>query len=735
MASQEEDFSLGRLLDVKFNEIHARLDKFQAAIDTKADDVKLQGVDLAVQGLQDQAETASGQVSKLEEVLKSKANAQDVPTVPQFHSLVDAVQQKAEVTEVPTNSQLEAVKKLLDMKIDSPAVESIKDALECQLRAHATEFQASREAASNEAKKHMQELDDLRVEVARKAETSAVPTFQQLELRLGDKADVSAVPTYEQMQAMLQILELKADSAKVPTLSDLKALEEVVSSKASTSQVPTLANFELLLQHRSQVDAELRRMQEELARKADTGDVATALEVQLLNRMLQNKAESKDTPTLSQFQILTTNLENKADRWDVPSMSEFAAVNGSTVKMHAFEDLQRIVDQKADAESVHSRTELGRLLAEVASKEEFEKLKEETKRKADASDVPTNESIQMWKKDVASCASIRVLNQALHMKANSNIVATKEEIQALQQLLLSKADISSVPNWKDFHALNDRVMKKADRDMVPSTAQFQSLNSTVAKMMDGDSVEPLLKRRRGGAEEEKEEAPKIPATSAMMPFGMQRRHTASEVPPPAPKEAGPGTPARRVTTKSPATPGAAPAPMSPQVPKTPTLAAKLGQGVAAPSTPGLGSKRAVATPARAQTPARGRSYSPPGVTPAPLEHAPLLSPTIAELFESFDADMGEDHTKPEGRSTRAQASPRAKSMDSVRSPIIGKSLLADLDMEKKEDKASRSWPKSRTPKAQDEKRQPNGRVPKVKDGPKKGMQKIWNRTLGIWEEP
>ncbi|CAE7864995.1 unnamed protein product, partial [Symbiodinium sp. KB8] len=57
----------------------------------------------------------------------------------------------AEVTEVPTNSQLEAVKKLLDMKIDSPAVESIKEALESQLRAHASEFQASREAAATEA--------------------------------------------------------------------------------------------------------------------------------------------------------------------------------------------------------------------------------------------------------------------------------------------------------------------------------------------------------------------------------------------------------------------------------------------------------------------------------------------------------------------------------------------------------------------------------------------------------
>ncbi|CAE7759698.1 unnamed protein product, partial [Symbiodinium microadriaticum] len=148
-----------------------------------------------------------------------------------FHSLVDAVQQKAEVTEVPTNSQLEAVKKLLDMKIDSPAVESIKEALESQLRAHASEFQASREAAATEAKKQMQELDDLRVEVARKADNSAVPTLQQLELRLGDKADLSAVPTYEQMQA---VLVLQAHQCDVTNLAGALPVMQAVLTYASS---------------------------------------------------------------------------------------------------------------------------------------------------------------------------------------------------------------------------------------------------------------------------------------------------------------------------------------------------------------------------------------------------------------------------------------------------------------------------------------------------------------------
>ncbi|CAE7900244.1 unnamed protein product [Symbiodinium microadriaticum] len=45
----------------------------------------------------------------------------------------------------------------------------------------------------------------------------------------------------------------------------------------------------------------------------------------------------------------------------------------------------------------------------------------------------------------------------------------------------------------------------------------------------------------------------------------------------------------------------------------------------------------------------------------------------AELFESFDADVDE-------------ASPRAQSLDSARSPIFGKPVMADLDMEKKEEK-------------------------------------------------
>ncbi|CAJ1336408.1 unnamed protein product [Effrenium voratum] len=506
--------TVGNLLDDRLSKLQARME----AMEQQQQDKEMQLMQLLAGKANVQEAASRQQLEELSQALNSKAEADEVATPQQVLAIYDALQNKAEASEVPTTAQLEVLKRILELKADSASAASkaelaaAKDELVAQMRATAASSRESLQEAAESASAKCAQLA-LQLQGLQYLESKVQAHDSNLELidaKLQDKADASEVPTNGRLQAVMKMLVLKADAARVPSITEFQELVEQLQSaqKAKQQLDETMEQLQQRLQNKAEA-LELRRLGEELQRKADLGEVATALEVQLLNGALQSKAESKDVATLEQLQALSKAVENKADSWDVPSLPEFRALDQHLrrcAETQHLEQLKTVLQQKADAETVVRREDFEQLMTEVQGKatreevpckEEFDLLKAGVELKANTSEVPTLQSFQALLKDVPSRAAIMVLNQALHSKANVCAVPTKEELKVLTDVLSSKADLNMVPTWKDFHALRDRVQRKADREAVPSTAQFQTLNATVAKISEGRD---MLKRRRESPE-------------------------------------------------------------------------------------------------------------------------------------------------------------------------------------------------------------------------------------------
>ncbi|CAK9057054.1 unnamed protein product [Durusdinium trenchii] len=576
--------SLGHLLDDKLAELLQRLESCEAQLR--------------------RSETALGakgeELDKLKELLTGKISELQA----QIEDLAQALRRKADLSDTATLFQLEAVKKILELKANRnevPQKETVVELQESTLSNSKSleEVQTTLSAAKS---RFSQQINELQQSVHTKAEQCLVPSLELFQLRLAEKADVTAVPTNEQLKVVMKILQMKADAEQVPRLSDFQALgQSVLELGGLKAQLEALQALVL------QKESELQNLQRIVQHKADVGEVATSLEVQLLNGKLEGKAEAKDTPTLLQFQALSKTMENKADSWDVPTLAEFRAMD-HLLRKHgdlagSVEELQKLLQQ------VVTKQCFEKLMKEVSEKadskdvpnmEEFDTLKEALDLKANRSDVPTLQNFVALQKDMPSRAAIMVLNNALQGKANANTVATKEELQALVGLLNGKADVTSVPNWKDFHHLRDRVQRKADRESVPSLTQFQLLNTALAKVSEGQG-ESSLKRRR--SPECRTESPGCgtPLPQRLCP-GTPRPRVATPcpgTPKPAEQTPCPGTPRPKVAKKSPPTEARdadAPA-LTPFGRKVATPARAKTQEVATPRA----KTREVATPARAKT--------------------------------------------------------------------------------------------------------------------------------------
>eukprot|EP00434_Breviolum_minutum_P000089 symbB.v1.2.000077.t1/scaffold14.1/size489596/2 len=540
--------SLGNILDEKFLELQDRLKSCEAQL--RRSEVN--------------AEASSEELKIIKETLAGKANAEELAA--RMEDLAQAVQRKAESTDVAHKSQVEAVKKILHLKADRNEVPT-KDAvqiLQDSMSQSRQEVEDLKKKVVDFEELSASQLQYLQQSLESKAERAAVPSLAFFEFKMQEQADAAAVATNDNYQAVLKMLESKADLDKVPKITDVQVLEEQMK-ECLTLKSQLEALHALVLKK----EAELQSLQREVQHKASVGEVATALEVKLLNGKLQDKANTKDVVTLSQHNVLAKMLENKADSWDVPSLVEFRGVDQLLRQQgEATQELRRQIESKANAAETVKKDDFNSLEKEVKekadskdvpNKQEFDALKEAMDSKAEKSGAVTTEHLQSLAKDVPSRASIIVLNNALHGKANLNETATKEELQALASAIKGKADVTSVPNWKDFHHLRDRVQRKADREAVPSMAQFQTLNTTLAKVAEGESLAPALKRRRCSPDARRGSSPgTAPSTPGrLMPAT------------PAPQTPMPGTPAPPVATPRVASPERAAA--APETPKPAAL--------------------------------------------------------------------------------------------------------------------------------------------------------------------
>eukprot|EP00913_Durusdinium_trenchii_P016667 g15666.t1 len=259
--------SLGHLLDDKLAELLQRLESCEAQLR--------------------RSETALGakgeELDKLKELLTGAISELQA----QIEDLAQALRRKADLSDTATLFQLEAVKKILELKANRNEESTLSNSKSLE------EVQTTLSAAKS---RFSQQINELQQSVHTKAEQCLVPSLELFQLRLAEKADVTAVPTNEQLKVVMKILQMKADAEQVPRLSDFQALgQSVLELGGLKAQLEALQALVL------QKESELQNLQRIVQHKADVGEVATSLEVQLLNGKLEGKAEAKDWPRLAKL--------------------------------------------------------------------------------------------------------------------------------------------------------------------------------------------------------------------------------------------------------------------------------------------------------------------------------------------------------------------------------------------------------------------------------------------------